>query len=124
MWNSVCSLAWQLIPSTGWPAATVAVLASGAAAGIGTPSGPAGPGAGAGLRSPSVLSAASGSPLPELPLPVTARVMPTTAATTTTTAPLTASHSRRRRRRASSARIRAIRSWARCLLLLLIGSRR
>ena len=43
MWNSVCSLAWQLIPSTGWPVATVAVLASGAAAGIGTPSARPGP---------------------------------------------------------------------------------
>src|SRR5271169_1025864 len=120
MWNTVCSLVWQLIPSTGWPVATVAVLASGAPAGIGTPSGPAGPGAGAGLRDPSVLSGASGSPLPELPPPVTARVMPTAAATTTTTAALTASHRRRRRRRASSARIRAIRSLADSRLLLLI----
>ena len=48
MWNSVCSLVWQLIPSTGWPVATVAVLASAGPAGTGTPSGPAGPAAGAG----------------------------------------------------------------------------
>ena len=62
MWNSVCSSVWQLMPSTGWPDATVAVLASGAAAGTGTPSGPSGPGAGAGWRDPSVLSGASGWP--------------------------------------------------------------
>jgi hypothetical protein len=119
MWNSVCSLVWQLIPSTGWPVAA-AVLASGGPAGIGTPSGPSGPAAGAGLRVPSVLSGASDSPLPELPPPVTASVMPTAAAMITTAAPVTTSHSRRRRR-ASWARISAIRSWARCRLLLLIG---
>jgi hypothetical protein len=124
MWNSVCSLIWQLIPSTGWPAAAVAVLASGAAAGTGTPSGPAGPAAGAGWREPSVLSGASGSAVPgppELP-PVTARVMPTAAAmTTTTTAPAAASHTRRRRRCACSARACAILSRALGLLLLLMG---
>src|SRR5580693_6959083 len=120
MWNTVCSAVWQLIPSTAWPVATVAVPASGPAVGIGTPSGPAAPGAGAGWRFPSVLSAASGSPFPELP-PVTASVMPTAAAITTTAAPAATSHRRRRRRRASSALIRAIRSWARSRPLLLIG---
>src|ERR1019366_3131359 len=43
MWKMVCSEVWQLIPSTVPPVTPVAVLASGAAAGIGTPSGPAGP---------------------------------------------------------------------------------
>ena len=120
MWNTVCSAVWQLIPSTAWPVAAVVVPASGAADGIGTPSGPAAPAAGAGWRFPSVLSAASGSPFPELP-PVTASVIPTAAAITTTAAPAAASHRRRRRRRASSALIRAIRSWARSRPLLLIG---
>ena len=65
----VCSLVWQLMPSVFWPEAAAAVLASGAAPGTGTPSGPAGPGAGAGLRVPSVLSApsfSSGAP-PDVP---------------------------------------------------------
>src|SRR5580692_9064836 len=120
MWNTVCSAVWQLIPSTAWPVTAVAVPASGAADGIGTPSAPAAPAAGAGWRFPSVLSAASGNPFPELP-PLTASVMPTAAAMTTTAAPAAAIHRRRRRRRASSALIRAIRSLARCLPLLLIG---
>jgi hypothetical protein len=58
IWNSVRSLAWQLIWSTGCPVAAVAVPASGGAAGTGTPSGPDGPGLGAGPRVPSVLSGA------------------------------------------------------------------
>src|SRR5580704_1343024 len=120
MWNTVCSAVWQLIPSTAWPVAAVLVPASAAPDGTGMPSGPAGPAAGAGWRFPRVLSAASGSPFPELP-PVTASVMPTAAAITTTAAPAAASHRRRRRRRASSALIRAIRSWARSRPLLLIG---
>src|SRR5215471_701801 len=59
MWNSTCSLVSQRIPSTGWPVALVAVLASGGALGTGTPSGPFGPGGGAGLSVPSVLSEVS-----------------------------------------------------------------
>jgi len=58
MWNSVCSLVSQLMPSTGDPAAAVPVPASAGAEGTGTPSGPCAPAAGAGLRVPSVLSAA------------------------------------------------------------------
>src|SRR6266852_6934115 len=59
MWKRVCSPAWQLIPSTAWPVAEVAVPASAAPAGTGTPfSGPGEPGDGAALRVPSVLSAA------------------------------------------------------------------
>ena len=77
------------------------------------------PAAGAGSREPSVLSGARDSPAPELP-PVTARVMPTAAAMTTMAAALTASHIRRRRRCASSARTRAILSFALSRLLLLI----
>src|SRR5260221_197251 len=42
MWKMVCSLLWQLIPSMSLPVAAVAVLASGAALGIGKASGPAG----------------------------------------------------------------------------------
>jgi len=62
MWNSVCSLVWQLIPSTVCPVAFDAVPASGAAPGIGTPSGPIGPPAGAARSVPSVLSAANVKP--------------------------------------------------------------
>src|SRR5579859_1870623 len=121
MWNTVCSAVWQLIPSTVWPVAAVVMPARAAPDGIGMPSGPAGPAAGAGWRLPSVLSEASGSPLvlPELP-PVTASVMPTAAPMTTTAAAATISQMRRRRRRASAARIAAIRSWARCGLLFLL----
>ena len=36
MWNRVCSLDWQLIPSIGWPVTAVAVLASAAADGTRT----------------------------------------------------------------------------------------
>ena len=36
MWNSVCSLVWQLIPLTGCPVAAVPRPASGAALGTGT----------------------------------------------------------------------------------------
>ena len=48
MWNRVCSLDWQLIPSMGWPVTAVPVpadtgLASAAADGTGTCSGPGGP---------------------------------------------------------------------------------
>ena len=46
MWNRVCSLDWQLIPSLGWPVTAVAVPASAAADGTGTCSGPCGPAAG------------------------------------------------------------------------------
>src|SRR6516225_7359211 len=98
MWNSVCSLAWQLIPLTGWPVAAVAVLASAGPAGTGTPSDPGAPGDGAGAREPSVLSGARVGAAPAalgLP-PVTARVMPTAAAMTMMAAPVTASHRRRR----------------------------
>ncbi len=59
MWKTSCSLVSQLIPSTGLPVATVAVPASAGAEGTGTPSGPLGPGAGAGFSVPSVLSEAS-----------------------------------------------------------------
>src|SRR5215470_13745172 len=82
MWKRVCSLVWQLMPSTGWPLALVAAPASGAALGTGTLSEPAGPGEGAALSVPSELRLASFSPGGlALALPVvTARVMPTAAA--------------------------------------------
>jgi hypothetical protein len=126
MWNTVCSLVSQLMPSTFWPVALVAVPASGGALGTGTPSGPAGPGAGAGLSVPSVLSEASFNPgvpppalpPPALPPPVAASVMPMAAATTTAP-PATASQRRRRRWRASAARACAIFSRACCCLFLL-----
>src|SRR5215510_14757960 len=54
MWYTTCSLVSQRMPSTGCPAALVAVLASGGALGMGTPSGPVGPDAGAGPTLPSV----------------------------------------------------------------------
>src|SRR5579862_5428423 len=120
MWNSVCSLAWQPMPSTVWPVADPVALASGWAAGIGTPSGPVAPAAGAGLSVPSVLSADSLSDGPDEP-PVTARVMPTAAAATTTSAAAPVSHRRRFLRRASSARWRAIRSFARSRFLSLLA---
>src|SRR5215469_11030058 len=103
------------MPSTFWPVALVAVPARGAAAGTGTPSGPAGPGDGAGLSAPSVLSEASFSlgvlPPPEvaeLPPPLTPSAMPTARAATTTTAPAPISNCWRRLRRASAALISAI----------------
>src|SRR5215472_7137884 len=122
MWNTVCSLVWQLIPSVGWPVTAVAVLASAAADGTGTCSGPSGPAAGAGPRAPSELSGArSGWPVALAPPPPeTASVIPTTSAMTTTAAPEQISHRRRRLRLASSARICAIRSRARCSLALLL----
>jgi len=52
MWNSVCSLVWQPIPSTFWPVTEVAGLASVAADGTGTCSGPRPPAAGACWRAP------------------------------------------------------------------------
>ena len=45
MWNTVCSLVWQLIPSMACPAVAADVPASAGAEGIGTFSGPAAPGA-------------------------------------------------------------------------------
>src|SRR5215472_15440919 len=111
------------MPSTGCPVAAVAVLASGGALGTGTPSGPGGPGDGAGCSVPSVDRLASLS-RGELLLAacglllVTASAMPTAAAATTTAAPSPASQSRRRRRRASCALIRAIFSRACCRFLL------
>src|SRR5450755_834328 len=97
MWKMVCSLAWQLIPSTVVPAAAVDALASGAPAGTGTPSGPDGPGDGAGSRVPSALTGPSLSPGVPPPPPaeplllVTASVIPTAAMITTTAAPIPAS---------------------------------
>ena len=126
MWKMVCSLRSHLMPSTSWPDA-VAVLASGAAFGIGTPSGPSVPGAGARLRVPRVLSAASlssGVPPPAAlgpPPLVTASVMPTAAAMTTAAAPVQAAQMRRRPRRASRALIWAIFSRACRLFLLPLG---
>src|SRR5215472_12672674 len=58
MWKSVCSLLLQLIPSTFWPVAAVAMPASADAFGTGTCSGPSAPGAGGACSVPSVLSAA------------------------------------------------------------------
>src|ERR1700730_17375097 len=115
----VCSLDWQLIPLTLWPVAIVAVLASGGALGTGRPSGPVGPGDGAGASVPRVLSGASlgrGEPPPVAapPPPETASVMPTAAAATTTTAAVPASQRRRRRRCASCALIWASLSRAFC----------
>src|SRR5258708_19931407 len=89
----VCSLVWQLMPSTLWPEALVAVSASGAARGTGTPSGPAGPGDGADLSVPSVLRLASFSPgEPVLAPPLIPSVTPTAAAAPTPTAPVPARH--------------------------------
>src|SRR5215475_9093592 len=84
MWNSTCSLVSQWMPSTGWPAVLADGPASGGALGIGTPSGPFGPGGGAGLSAPSVLSEVSFGDEPEPllaaePPEVTASVIPTAA---------------------------------------------
>src|SRR5215467_13538652 len=124
MWNSACSLVSQRTPSTGWPVALVAVLASGGAFGMGTPSGPFGPGGGAGLSGPSVLSEGSFGDEPEPPLAagppeVTASVMPTAAPPTITTAPSATSQRCRRRRRASAALACAI-FWRACCCLFLL----
>src|SRR6266498_82897 len=122
MWKMLCSLAWQLIPSTSWPVASVAMLASGAALGTGTPSGPDGPAGGAGVSLPSVLSAASLSfgvpPAGALPPGVTTRAMPTATMATAAATPIPAIQLRRRLRRASRARIWAIFCRACCLFLL------
>src|SRR5690348_2923116 len=122
MWNRVCSPVWQLIWSTGCPVAAVAVPASGAAAGTGTPSGPVTPGAGAGWRAPSVLSGARLSPDVAPPAapepPVTAKTMAAATPITVAAAAPLASRIRRLRRRACSARIRAILSLEACLFLL------
>ncbi len=121
MWNRTCSLVWQRMPSTGWPVALAAVPASGGALGMGTPSGPVGPGAGAGLSVPSVLSAVSFGddaglePPPE----VAASAMPIAAPATITTAPSAASQRRCRRRRASAALACAI-FWRACCCLFLL----
>jgi hypothetical protein len=48
MWNSTCSWLSHLIPSTLLPSFGEAAAARGGAFGIGTPSGPAEPGGGAG----------------------------------------------------------------------------
>ncbi len=121
MWNRVCSLDWQLIPSLGWPVTAVAVPASTAADGTGTCSGPCGPAAGAAPSEPSELSGFRCSGLAALaPPPDSASTRPTTSPMTTTAAVPPASHSRRRLRRASSARICAIRSLARCCLARLL----
>src|SRR6266550_8837381 len=104
MWKMVCSLVWHLIPSKSLPVAAAAVLASGGALGIGTPSGPVGPGDPGGWRRPSAASEASFSrgepPAAGLdepaaaglgpPLLVAASVMPTTAAITTAAAAMPA----------------------------------
>ena len=58
MWNRVCSLVWQPIPSTFWPVTEAAGLASVAPDGTGTCSGPRPPAAGACSRVPSELSGA------------------------------------------------------------------
>src|SRR5215472_5402250 len=127
MWNSVCSLVLQPMPSTFWPVAFVAVPVSGGPLGTGTPcSGPAEPAGGAGLSGPSVLSAASFSegvlPVPVLledPPEVAAIVMPTATATTITAPPVAASQRCLRLRRASAALACAIFSRACCCLFLL-----
>src|SRR5215470_13268533 len=121
MWNSACSLVSQRMPSTGWPVALVAVLASGGALGTGTPSGPFGPGAGVGLSVPSVLSEVNFDepPLAAGPPEVTASVMPTAAPPTITTAPSATSQRCRRRRRASAALACAI-FWRACCCLFLL----
>src|SRR5258708_16841249 len=85
----VCSLVWQLMPSTLWPEALVAVSASGAARGTGTPSGPAGPGDGAHLSVPPGLRLAGLSPRePVLAPPLIPRRTPTAAAATPPTPPV------------------------------------
>src|SRR5215831_20284828 len=125
MWYTTCSLVSQRMPSTGCPAALVAVLASGGALGTGTPSGPVGPGAGAGLSVPSVLSEVSfddTEPVPPWaaePPEVAASVMPTAAPATITTAPIAPSQRHRRRRRASAALACAI-FWRACCCLFLL----
>src|SRR6516225_1553589 len=125
MWNSTCSLVSQWMPSTGWPAVVAEGPASGGALGIGTPSGPFGPGGGAGLSGPSVLSAASfGGDEPDAPLAaeppeVTASVMPTAAPPTITTAPSAISQRCRRRSRASAALACAI-FWRACCCRFLL----
>src|SRR6266567_1029908 len=127
MWNRVCSLELQPIPSTFCPVALEAVPVSGGAPGMGTPPGPVGPEGVAGLSVPSVLSAASFSegvppdpvPLLEVPPEVAASVMPTAAATTITAPPTAASQRCFRLRLASAALACAIFSRACCCLFLL-----
>ena len=53
MWNTVCSLVLQLIPSMACPAVAADVPASAGTGGIGTCSGPSDPGAGAAVSVPS-----------------------------------------------------------------------
>src|SRR5215470_15712522 len=126
MWNRVCSLVSQPMPSTFWPVAFVAVPVSGGPLGMGAPSGPVVPAAGAGLSVlPSVLSAASlseGVPpvlLLDEPPEVATIVMPTAAATTITAPPAAASQRCLRLRRVSAALACAIFSRACCCLFLL-----
>ena len=57
MWNSVCSLVWQLIPSMACPAVAGDVPARTGAFGIGTRSGPSAPAGGGVCSVPSVDSA-------------------------------------------------------------------
>ncbi len=58
MWNSVCSLVSQLIPSMACPVVAADVPASAGAPGTGTFSGPSAPGGGGARSVPSVDSAA------------------------------------------------------------------
>src|ERR671935_177458 len=63
MWNTVCSPAWQLIPSMGWPVTEPDVAASTGPDGTGTSSGPGGPAAGAAPpRSPRGVRPAAAGP--------------------------------------------------------------
>ncbi len=74
MWNAIFSLAWQVTPSIVWPSFTTAGFAKTGAFGTGTPSGPSGPGGGAGVSRPTLESGASGN---------AAAAAPTTASATT-----------------------------------------
>ncbi|HVT67427.1 MAG TPA: hypothetical protein VHF26_06750 [Trebonia sp.] len=107
MWNTVCSLVWQLIPSIACPAVAGDGPARVGAFGIGTCSGPIGPGEGAEVSVPSEDSDEYDPPAavpeaeaglePDRPSPI-----PSPAPATTTAAPAHAAVRRRRFRRSSA----------------------
>src|SRR5690242_10807183 len=107
MWNTVCSPAWQLIPSMVCPVVAADGPASAGTDGIGTFSGPSDPGGGAAVSVPSEdrgpkeagLPGVAADTAPEAFDPDRPSPTPSPTPATTTTAPPQAASRRRRLRR-------------------------
>src|SRR5690348_16110128 len=106
MWNTVCSLVWQPIPSMVCPVVAADGPASAGTDGIGTLSGPSDPGGGAAVSVPSEDSGPKEAELPGVAADTAEAFDPDrpsprprpTPATTTTAPPQAAIRSRRLRR--------------------------